>query len=183
MYRHFLATTAISLLLAGPVLAQQEQPAADAGAAEELQAQAPEEAPLVPEGDAAAQAEAPAPDAAAPVEGEGLAVAPAADPVEADLPPITPVDLSAVTAEDIIGIDVRNAANENLGSIDDATLDADGKIDNVVVAFGGFLGFGKKTVELGFDQVEIMGRAGEAPYHAVTGLSADELEKMPEFAE
>lgn len=45
----------------------------------------------------------------------------------------------------IIGTDVKNLAGEDLGSIKDLMVDtASGKVDYVVLSFGGFLGMGDK---------------------------------------
>ncbi len=96
------------------------------------------------------------------------------------LPPLAPVDLSTVTAKDLIGSSVVNANEENLGQIDDALFDADGKLQSVVVSFGGFLGFGTKTVQLPIDQVTVMSR-GDNTYVVQTDLAPDALEAMPEY--
>ena len=89
----------------------------------------------------------------------GIAAGPRCRPVAPEpLPPLAPVDLESVTAEDLIGISVINANEETLGTVDDALLSSDGKIEKMVVSFGGVLGFGAKTVELPMDQVEIKSR-------------------------
>jgi sporulation protein YlmC with PRC-barrel domain len=121
---------------------------------------------------AAQEAQAPAPDALAPQ-------APGAAP-EQPQQPLAPVDLASVTAEDLIGISVVNANEESLGTVDDALLSSDGKIENLVVSFGGVLGFGAKTVELSMDQVDIKSR-GDAPYYAVTDLTPEALEALPAY--
>lgn len=159
MIRHILATTAVSIALAVPAVAQEAEPAA--------------EEPVV-EG-----AEAPAADATATDPAADPAVA-ETDPAVVEEMPLVTVDLANVTAEELIGSDVRNNDQEKLGSIEDAKLDSEGKIEGLIVSFGGFLGFGEKTVELGMDEIEVMAYDGEPPFHAVTDLTPEALEEMPE---
>lgn len=96
------------------------------------------------------------------------------------LPPLVAVELSEVTADQLIGSSVINPAEETLGSIDDAIFDADGKLESVVVSFGGFLGFGTKTVLLPIDQVTVKSR-GDGAYTVETDMTPDELAAMPEY--
>jgi sporulation protein YlmC with PRC-barrel domain len=53
---------------------------------------------------------------------------------------------SRVRLDDVTGTDVRNRADEYLGSVDDVVLDPQGGISYVVVARGGFLGIGQTHV-------------------------------------
>ena len=63
-------------------------------------------------------------------------------------------------ASDIVGKDVRNAQNENLGKIEDLAVDPDnGRVIYGVLSFGGFLGLGDKLFAL--------------PFSSLTNLSAD----------
>ena len=128
---------------------------------------------LVLPGAAQQTQQAPAPDTLTPP-------APGAMAPEVPLPPLVAADLAGVTAEDLIGISLINADEETLGTVDDALLTSDGKIEKMVVSFGGFLGFGAKTVELPMDQIEIKSR-GDAQYYAVTDLTPEALVALPEF--
>ena len=67
-----------------------------------------------------------------------------------------PVDVAQLTAEEIIGADVRNADGEVVASVDDMIFSADGKAESIAAKFGGFLGFGSNTVLLKLDEVEFM---------------------------
>jgi hypothetical protein len=53
---------------------------------------------------------------------------------------------AVIRIDDVIGADVRNYQDEGLGSIDDVIFDVDGRIAYVLVARGGFLGFGEDLV-------------------------------------
>jgi sporulation protein YlmC with PRC-barrel domain len=58
-------------------------------------------------------------------------------------------------AEDIIGANVRNAQNENIGSVTDLILDQNGQLKGAVISVGGFLGIGDKKVAVPWSAVKI----------------------------
>ncbi|WP_028389637.1 PRC-barrel domain-containing protein [Legionella fairfieldensis] len=52
---------------------------------------------------------------------------------------------SVVKASEVTGVKVKNALNEHLGEINDFVIDkAFGKVNYLVLDFGGFLSFGNK---------------------------------------
>ena len=55
----------------------------------------------------------------------------------------------------IVGSKVYNNANENIGSVEDIVLKADGSMDEVVLSVGGFLGIGDKYVSVPFSDLKI----------------------------
>ena len=57
-----------------------------------------------------------------------------------------PADMAAVTADQMIGADIRNADGQVIASVDDLILSADGKAESIAATFGGFLGFGTESV-------------------------------------
>jgi sporulation protein YlmC with PRC-barrel domain len=54
----------------------------------------------------------------------------------------------------LIGVDVYNDANEKVGDIEELILDKSGKIENVVLGVGGFLGMGEHYVAVTFDKLK-----------------------------
>jgi sporulation protein YlmC with PRC-barrel domain len=54
----------------------------------------------------------------------------------------------------LIGVDVYNEANEKVGDIEELILDKSGKIENVVLGVGGFLGVGEHYVAVDFDKLK-----------------------------
>src|SRR5688500_12772578 len=64
-------------------------------------------------------------------------------PGRADFYTVRPADLRA---SDIIGMDVRNTANEDLGEIADVVIDDGKTIRAIVLDVGGFLGIGERRV-------------------------------------
>jgi len=54
-------------------------------------------------------------------------------------------------ASKLSGLQVRNAAGENLGDINEIVMDHTGKPTTAVIGVGGFLGLGEKNVGVPFD--------------------------------
>jgi sporulation protein YlmC with PRC-barrel domain len=57
-------------------------------------------------------------------------------------------------ASKLVGVDVYNDANEKIGDINDVILDKSGKVENVVLGVGGFLGMGEHYVAVGYDKLK-----------------------------
>jgi hypothetical protein len=58
-------------------------------------------------------------------------------------------------ASEIIGTQVRNTANEEIGDVNEIILANDGKVRAVVIGVGGFLGMGERDVAVAFDSLKI----------------------------
>ena len=95
----------------------------------------------------------------------------------------------------LIHMNVYNGQNEKIGDIKELMLDKSGKVENVVIGVGGFLGAGEHDVALKFDQLKWSNGAattGSAqtdtknsdrtyPDHAVLNATKDQLKSMPKF--
>ena len=57
-------------------------------------------------------------------------------------------------ASKLVGVDVYNEADENIGDINDVILDKSGKVANVIIGVGGFLGMGEHDVAVAFDKLK-----------------------------
>jgi sporulation protein YlmC with PRC-barrel domain len=57
-------------------------------------------------------------------------------------------------ASKLSGVNVYNDNNEKIGDISDVILDKQGKIDNVIIGVGGFLGMGEHLVAVPFDKIK-----------------------------
>jgi sporulation protein YlmC with PRC-barrel domain len=57
-------------------------------------------------------------------------------------------------ASKLVGVDVYNDANEKVGDINEVILDKSGKVANVILGVGGFLGMGEHYVAVGFDKLK-----------------------------
>ncbi|TAH66199.1 MAG: PRC-barrel domain containing protein [Rhodopseudomonas palustris] len=54
----------------------------------------------------------------------------------------------------VIGVNVYNANNENLGEINELLVDQSGKVQAVVIGVGGFLGMGERYVAIPFEKLQ-----------------------------
>ena len=57
-------------------------------------------------------------------------------------------------ASKVVGLNVYNAQNENVGSINDLLVDKSGNIKAAVISVGGFLGMGARLVAVPFDEMK-----------------------------
>lgn len=73
----------------------------------------------------------------------------------ADSQPVTEME-GSFRVEDVIGTDIRNAQDNNLGSIEDVMLDPQtGEIQYVVVGYGGFLGVDTDDVVVPWERLRV----------------------------
>jgi len=59
-------------------------------------------------------------------------------------------------ASKLVGVNVYNEANEKIGDINDVILDKSGKVANVILGVGGFLGMGEHDVAVPFDKLKFV---------------------------
>jgi sporulation protein YlmC with PRC-barrel domain len=57
-------------------------------------------------------------------------------------------------ASKLVGVNVYNQANEKIGDINELILDKSGKVENVILGVGGFLGMGEHYVAVAFDKLK-----------------------------
>jgi sporulation protein YlmC with PRC-barrel domain len=62
-------------------------------------------------------------------------------------------------ASKVIGINVYNETNEKIGDIEELIVDKSGKVDNVVLGVGGFLGMGEHYVAVPMDKLKWVNEA------------------------
>jgi len=113
-------------------------------------------------------------------------------------------------AAKVVGLNVYNDKNENVGSINELLMEKNGTIKAAVLSVGGFLGMGSRYVAVPFDKIKFSeepvaytgasnaggnkpsttttGSAATTakpnrwyPDHAVFNADKDELKSMPEF--
>lgn len=79
----------------------------------------------------------------------------------------------------LVGAKVYNNANENIGSIEDIVLKADGSIDEVVLSVGGFLGIGDKYVAMPFSALKVS--RDNSTIKVTTDGTKDSLKALPDY--
>jgi sporulation protein YlmC with PRC-barrel domain len=68
----------------------------------------------------------------------------------------------------LIGIDVYNEANEKIGAIEDLIVDKSGRVENVILGVGGFLGMGEHYVAVPMDRLKWVNEAVRTSSTATT---------------
>lgn len=68
----------------------------------------------------------------------------------------------------VVGLNVYNEKNENVGSINDLLMDKQGSVKAAVISVGGFLGMGSRLIALPMDKVKFV----ETPVPSTTTSNA-----------
>lgn len=86
----------------------------------------------------------------------------------------------ALHAADVVGADVRNMQNDNLGEIQDVVMDPQsGEMSYAILAHGGFLGLGEKQIAVPWQQLKVTDST-ESPVF-VLNISNEALDDAPSF--
>jgi sporulation protein YlmC with PRC-barrel domain len=110
------------------------------------------------------------------------ALAPTGDQLAAvpDRNALGEVDVSTMSVDNLIGTTVYSADNDNVGSVGDVILAADGSVDAVVLDIGGFLGMGQKPVAIAFEALNIR-RDEDGTLYVYTGFTREQLEAAADY--
>ena len=162
MRTQILMATVAAVALAAPVAAQdQTKPRPEAAAGAET---AP---PVVTEGQ-------PAEEAA----GQEMAAEEATPPADMQFIEVQE-DAQFLAYDEVIGQDVVNVMDEEVGEIADLVMDPDQKLVGVVLSVGGFLGVGEKWVAVPVDQIQFP--ANDQPARLLAAVTPEQLENAPDF--
>jgi sporulation protein YlmC with PRC-barrel domain len=193
MIRTLLTTTAIALALSTTAMAQTTNEMAPADSMAPANEMAPADS-MAPAGDAMAPANemAPAGDAMAPA-ADTTEMAPADDAMATDdaMAARTPLDMAAGYAAGdgdaivsaVMGAPIYSSAAddaEEIGSVNDLVINADGQVNAVVIGVGGFLGIGEKNVAVDFTELEYT-MAADNTARWVLPTTAEALTAAPDF--
>lgn len=92
----------------------------------------------------------------------------------------TTIPGSDMLGSKVIGMDVHNNANQDIGTIKDVAY-ANGGVKAYIVGVGGFLGMGDHYVAVNPAAVHMSYDAGNKTWHATMNTTADQLKAAPEF--
>jgi hypothetical protein len=81
----------------------------------------------------------------------------------------------------LIGLDIYNNANQDIGQIKDIAMNPNGHSQAYIVSVGGFLGLGEHYVAVNPSAVQVSYNAADKKWHASMNASADQLKAAPEF--
>jgi hypothetical protein len=91
------------------------------------------------------------------------------------------VPVAELSVDDLTDAAVFGAGQEQIGSVNDVHLDADGQIEYVTVDVGGFLGLGTHTFAIGFDEMTVLRDSGWEALQVHVAATRQDLEQMPEY--
>ena len=74
-------------------------------------------------------------------------------------------------ASKLVGVNVYNEANEKIGDVNEVILDKSGKVANVILGVGGFVGLGEHYVAVAFDKLKWV---NEAPRSTTTARTVSD---------
>ena len=80
----------------------------------------------------------------------------------------------------LIGSDIRNLQNEDVGEIEDVIFDNSKNMRAVIVSIGGFLGMGERYVAVDPSSIVIT-RNDDGDVEAVLNTTREDLRKAPQF--
>jgi sporulation protein YlmC with PRC-barrel domain len=83
-------------------------------------------------------------------------------------------------SSNVIGLEVYNSANQDIGKIKDIAFDQNG-VKAYIVAVGGFLGMGDHYVAVNPSAVNINYDSSAKKWHAAMNTDADQLKAAPEY--
>ena len=176
MFWRMLMTTVAVLALAVPAAAQQKAPqqplppSQAAGQQEQQAVPAAENQPADQQPPTAAQQQ------------------PLEEPAEAEVAVTPPADMKFLEVQDetqfladeeVIGKNVVNVMDEEVGTIADLVMDQEKKLVGVVLSVGGFLGVGDKWVAVSVDQIDFPTK--EQPARLLVAVTEEQLKNAPDF--
>ena len=84
-------------------------------------------------------------------------------------------------SSNVVGLDVYNNDNKNIGQIKDIALNQHGRAQAYILSVGGFLGLGDHYVAVNPSEVKVSYNNSDKKWHATMNATADQLKAAPEF--
>jgi sporulation protein YlmC with PRC-barrel domain len=105
----------------------------------------------------------------------------AAQPVPKDGSNFVQVQNTDMLSSNVVGLDIYNSQNDDIGKVQDIAFDASKKVTGYVLSVGGFLGMGTRYVTVNPDAVMVSYDAQNKVWKATMNATKDELKSAPEF--
>ena len=80
----------------------------------------------------------------------------------------------------VVGLNVYNSADQNIGMIKDVAFNASG-VKAFIVGVGGYLGLGERYAALRPSAIALSYNASDRKWHAAADINADQLRSAPEY--
>ena len=84
-------------------------------------------------------------------------------------------------SSNLIGLDVYNNANNNIGKIKDIAMGPNGRMRAYILSVGGFLGLGEHYVAVNPASIKVSYNGSDKQWHATMDTGANQLKGAPEF--
>jgi len=96
-------------------------------------------------------------------------------------PATATIDPMDMLASNLVGLEIHNAANQDVGEIVDVVMGTSNNVKGYIVSVGGFLGVGTKYVVLAASAVTISYNETESAWKATMEVTKDQLGALPEY--
>ncbi len=96
-------------------------------------------------------------------------------------PNFVSVDSASMLSSNVVGLDIYNDQNNDIGKVQDIAFDNSKKVMSYILSVGGFLGMGTRYVAVDPDSVKVSYDAGNKVWRATMNATKDQLKAAPEF--
>jgi sporulation protein YlmC with PRC-barrel domain len=105
----------------------------------------------------------------------------ATQPVPKDGPSFIQVQSGDVLTSNVIGLDIYNSQNNDIGKVQDIAFDSSKRVTGYILSVGGFLGMGTRYVAVNPDALMVNYDAQNKVWKATMNATKDQLKSAPEF--
>jgi opacity protein-like surface antigen len=106
---------------------------------------------------------------------------PMAQETPKDRPSFVKLQNTDMLSSNVVGLDVYNGQNDNIGKIHDVAFDASKQMTGYILSVGGFLGMGTHYVAVDPNAVMVQYDASNNTWRATMNATKDQLKSAPEF--
>jgi len=96
-------------------------------------------------------------------------------------PSFVKVESTDMLSSNVVGLDVYNKQNNNIGKIQDIAFNASKQMTGYILSVGGFLGMGTHYVAVDPNSVMVQYDANNKTWRATMNATKDQLKSAPEF--
>lgn len=91
------------------------------------------------------------------------------------------VDQTDELSSNLVGLDVYNSSNQDVGQIKDIAMGPQGHARAYIVSVGGFLGLGEHYVAMNPASIKVSYNTSDQKWHATTGATKADVKSAAEF--
>jgi hypothetical protein len=113
--------------------------------------------------------------------GSAYAQTPATTPATSGAAPSrVQIPADAIMADQLDDLNVRNAANETIGEIEDVAI-SQGRVAGYIISVGGFLGVGDRNILVDPSAITLSYNTNDKKWNAVMNATKEQLQALPAF--